>query len=511
MPTVILSNFAGAGAQFFDNSGRILSGGKISTYIAGTTTNTTVYTDSSGGIAHTNPIILDSTGRVPSGGEIWLINGSNYKFVLKNSSDVVIGTYDNIFAGLTSNSVTNSIIAANAVTEAKIADGSVTPAKLSTGHPTWTTAGALTVGNNLTVSGTSTLTGNVSTSGTYSGTLASTVTGTTQSVGDNSTKIATTAYVDRISNSVQIQPISTNTISAGGFTVTLAPTTLVFRSPTSTNGTTYTRQVLSSLTLPIVSGATFGYPVSTSSRIAIIAIDNGGTVLLGACSVNNELTETNLISTTILNGSSTSTYTYYASTGGLSGLAYRVVGYIDATYTGAGVWTSIEKVQGAGGNSVVALASGSRYVTLDSTTGSSITFSNIPITAKKITLSFYGVSNSDGASIVVQIGYNSVETTGYLSNSVLSSTGSATGGDGSITNGFVMLTDTDPDELNGHMMLTNIGSNKWVESHVAYTGTGHMGSGGGRKSVTTGVNIVVITRQTGTGSFDGGTIGIMYE
>ena len=92
---VNLSPVGGVAAQFFDNNGVILSGGKLYTYAAGTTTNQTTYTTSSGSTAHTNPIILDSAGRVPSG-EIWLIDNSQYKFVLKDSNDVLIGTYDNI-------------------------------------------------------------------------------------------------------------------------------------------------------------------------------------------------------------------------------------------------------------------------------------------------------------------------------------------------------------------------------------------------------------------------------
>lgn len=94
--TVTLSLFAGAGAQFFDNNGTILSGGKIYTYLAGTTTPLAVYTTNSQTAFHTNPIILDSAGRVPSGGEIWLQLGIGYKFVLKTSTDVLIATYDNI-------------------------------------------------------------------------------------------------------------------------------------------------------------------------------------------------------------------------------------------------------------------------------------------------------------------------------------------------------------------------------------------------------------------------------
>lgn len=93
---VNLSLFAGAGAQFFNNSGVILSGGLVYTYAAGTTTPQTAYTTSSGSTAHTNPIVLDSAGRVPSGGEIWLTDAVAYKFVLQTSTAVLIATYDNV-------------------------------------------------------------------------------------------------------------------------------------------------------------------------------------------------------------------------------------------------------------------------------------------------------------------------------------------------------------------------------------------------------------------------------
>lgn len=95
MPQFFLSLFGGVGAQFFDNNGVILSGGKIYTYAAGTTTPAPTYTSSSGAATHANPIILDSAGRVP-GGEIWLPAGVPYKFALYTSLDVLIGTYDNV-------------------------------------------------------------------------------------------------------------------------------------------------------------------------------------------------------------------------------------------------------------------------------------------------------------------------------------------------------------------------------------------------------------------------------
>jgi hypothetical protein len=94
--SVFLSPVGGAGAQFFDNSGNVLTGGKLYTYAAGTTTPQATYTSSTGSTFHANPIVLDAAGRVPSGGEIWLADNISYKFALKTSTDVLIATWDNI-------------------------------------------------------------------------------------------------------------------------------------------------------------------------------------------------------------------------------------------------------------------------------------------------------------------------------------------------------------------------------------------------------------------------------
>ena len=85
----------GNGFQFFNNDGLPLNAGKIYTYQAGSTTPLTTYTDSSGLIANTNPIILGTDGRPPS--TIWLTEGFFYKFVLKTSADITIQTYDNLY------------------------------------------------------------------------------------------------------------------------------------------------------------------------------------------------------------------------------------------------------------------------------------------------------------------------------------------------------------------------------------------------------------------------------
>jgi hypothetical protein len=85
----------GNGFQFFTNNGEPLVGGKLDTYQAGSTTPLTTFTDSSGLIPNTNPIILGTDGRPPD--TIWLSEGFFYKFVLSDANDVQIQTYDNLY------------------------------------------------------------------------------------------------------------------------------------------------------------------------------------------------------------------------------------------------------------------------------------------------------------------------------------------------------------------------------------------------------------------------------
>lgn len=77
--------------QFFDDEGNPLAGGLLYTYAAGTTTPLATYTNSGGGTANANPIVLDSRGEAA----IWL-GPARYKLVLKTADDVEIWTQDNI-------------------------------------------------------------------------------------------------------------------------------------------------------------------------------------------------------------------------------------------------------------------------------------------------------------------------------------------------------------------------------------------------------------------------------
>ena len=85
----------GNGISFLNNLAEPLSGGKIYTYQAGSSTPLATYTDFNGTVANSNPIVLAADGRVPD--EIWLTYGYNYKFVIKDANDVTIQTLDNLY------------------------------------------------------------------------------------------------------------------------------------------------------------------------------------------------------------------------------------------------------------------------------------------------------------------------------------------------------------------------------------------------------------------------------
>jgi hypothetical protein len=79
--------------QFTTAAGVPLSGGKVYTYTAGTTTPQATYTDYTAATPNANPVILDSRGEA----NIWL-GSALYKFKLTDANDVEIWTVDYISA-----------------------------------------------------------------------------------------------------------------------------------------------------------------------------------------------------------------------------------------------------------------------------------------------------------------------------------------------------------------------------------------------------------------------------
>ena len=157
----------------------------------------------------------------------------------------------------------------------------------------------------------------------------------------------------------KIQPIDATT-TGGSLTVTLNPTVLDFRSPTTASGTVNTRIISSAISVTVPSGGTLGTVSGQQSFIVVLALDNAGTIELAVVNLGSvSLTETTLISTTAISSGSSSSSVVYSTTARTS-LPYRVVGFISSTQTTAGVWVvpaGTTTIQGIGGQAMASLSS----------------------------------------------------------------------------------------------------------------------------------------------------------
>ena len=159
------------------------------------------------------------------------------------------------------------------------------------------------------------------------------------------------------------------------------------------------------------------------------------------------------------------------------------------------------------GNASGVLKSGTAVA---STSGTSINFTDIPSTAKRITVMFSGVSLSGTDHILVQIGSGSLSTSGYTASSTAASSGAATGGVTS-TSGFLVVMNSASNIIYGHMLITNVSSNTWVSSHSVGFAAAACANGGGVSPNLSGILDRVSVTRTGTNTFDAGSINIMWE
>jgi len=98
---------------FQDNDGAPLAGGKIYAYVAGSsTTLQATYSSPTGDLQNTNPIILDSSGRLNT--TIFLETNKYYRLVVTNSDNTPLSTFDNVVG--TGQSISASTITAETVT-----------------------------------------------------------------------------------------------------------------------------------------------------------------------------------------------------------------------------------------------------------------------------------------------------------------------------------------------------------------------------------------------------------
>jgi hypothetical protein len=165
---------------------------------------------------------------------------------------------------------------------------------------------------------------------------------------------AATGTLALTSNIVQVQPISAS-IAANAITVLASALSLDFRSTTLTSGTV-TTVTGTPASLTIAATDSFGLTTAYGNqRIVILAINNAGTIELAASAIYGgvSLDETGVITT----AATSTTATAIKAANVRTGVAYRVIGFVDATFTTSTGWGSLAEVQGYGGQALNSMSS----------------------------------------------------------------------------------------------------------------------------------------------------------
>jgi hypothetical protein len=147
-----------------------------------------------------------------------------------------------------------------------------------------------------------------------------------------------------------------------------------------------------------------------------------------------------------------------------------------------------------------------RGTAVATTSGTSVDFTSIPSTVKRITVMFNGVSTNGSNDYIIQIGDSGgIENTGYVSES------SDRGGDATSTEGFILTrTSTSTSACYGIATICNFSSNSWISSaNISITDI--VSSSAGSKSLSATLDRIRITTVGGTDTFDAGSVNIMYE
>lgn len=145
-----------------------------------------------------------------------------------------------------------------------------------------------------------------------------------------------------------------------------------------------------------------------------------------------------------------------------------------------------------------------------STSGTSIDFTGIPSWVKRVTVMFNGVSTTGSDHFLIQLGSGSVQATGYVSIGMATNNSGGTGGVTS-TAGNIIFTNSTSASLIGHMVVTNISGNTWVESYQARLLSSEISGGAGNVTLSGTLDRVRITTVSGADTFDAGSINIAYE
>lgn len=417
--------------QTFDANGDPLNAGEIETYLAGSSTPAATYTDDGGGTPHSNPIILNSLG-YPTAGAIWLTGGVSYKFIIKNAAGSTLRTIDDI-SGINDASVSQSewvesgfVPTYIGATSFSVPGDQTAILQVNRRTRTTNTSGFIYsyISNSVFAAGITTVTV-VNDSGTLDAGLSLVAYGLLSATNSAIPLIQTAGIADDAVTLAKLQNIATDsflgrdtagtgspevltvnqaatlipmrdpiapidgTVASNALTVTINPMMLDFRDSSLTSGTVNTRTIGSAITVVVPSGATLGTVNAVQALLAVLAIDNAGTVEAAVVNLAGgfNISESGLISTTTIGTGSDSASVAYSTTG-RSNVPYRVVGFLEATEATAGTWATAPSVkQGAGGNAIASINSGRAWATVTGSRAASTTYYNTARHDKEVRIS----------------------------------------------------------------------------------------------------------------------------
>ena len=434
--------------QELDDNGDPIEGGLLYTYEAGTSTPKATYTDASETTANSNPIVLDAAGRA----SVWLETGV-YKFVLKDSADVLIKEVDNI-TGEASNAFGEGVELIN--TNTIITDTYRNNVLQCTGAITLTLDAVATAGEGFVFTVKNSSSGDVT--------------------------------IDPDASEL-IDGQATIAIGAGKSSMIVC------------TGTAWISVFLETGVDDLPSMGAF--PSATLDFIPIHDTNIGGDFKITPQNFYKSIT--GLTEDAAPDTSADYMVMYDSSTAS----AKKVK--VSSTLLDDDTFATASATKAPSSESVLALVNNKFKLETELTTtaGTSFDFTGLPDTVNQINICFDEVSLSGSDHIIIQIGDSGgIENTGYTSTSgIFNSSGGIF-----LTNstaGFVIHS-SGSDNIAGFATLTRMSRNKWVFSHSLALGNSRVITGGGVKGISSVLDRLRITR-TGSNTFDNGAVNISYQ
>jgi len=329
----------------------------------------------------------------------------------------------------------------------------------------------------------------------------------TQAVPKLQMDTAISAAVSSSATATEKLPAGTCTQAGGALTFVMPACIYDFRDTTLTSGAvTQVSGTPANLVAP--SGATIGFTSGVSGQLYRALINNAGTMEQAIINPVGwvDMPEQGVISTTAIGTGSDSAGVWYSTTA-RTGVAYKLVGKVEAVNT-AGAWGSPTLVQGSAGLALTGMPIMRLLASIPTASGTAHDVTGIPSWVKRITVMLTGVSTSGTSFPQVQLGAGSIETTGYISESSFTA---ATTSAGSSTTGFHSNSSGAGINRTGAYQIIKVSELAWNATHNLGDPAVGTFQGGGSKTLTGTLDRIRLTTVNGTDTFDAGSFNLLLE